>query len=406
MLLPEDYSALSEYVRELVDKFEYEMLADIARRIRGAEGQMTNSAEWQLIRLRELGAADDYVKRRLATMLEMSIEELEALYDEAAQKSARFDDKLMNVAGRNAESALNQPFIRQFIKAAKTQAGDELKNLTRTTAFRLKDSRVVSVQEAYVHAMDYTQWQIATGGFDGETAIKQAVKELADSGIKTVSYQSGLTRSIEAAVRNCVLTGISQITGQISTANADALGTDIVEVSAHPGARPSHAEWQGKWYSLRGDTEEYPNLARITGYGKPDGLKGPHCRHDFHPVLPGISVPSYTDSELDALNNPPSVVYDGTSFTYYEATQKQRQIERNIRTSKRRCIAYQAADLDEDYRNESIRLNRLNRAYHEFSAQTGLVLQNHRTVTAGWGRKEAQKARKTANSANNVTGGV
>lgn len=398
MLTPDELAALPNSVVEHFTRLEADLLADIARRIRKA-GTMTPSAEWQMLRLQELGAASDFVKNRLRQILNLSREEMDALYEEAAVHSARFDEELLSKLGKSTADTMNQPYIRQMLDAAREQAGAELENLTQTTAFRLKDGRTLGVQKAYEHALDYTQWQIVSGGIDPETAIRSAVKELADSGLRTVNYASGVQRTIEAAVRSCVVTGISQITGQISEANADALGTDIVEVDAHRAPRPSHASWQGKWFSLRGDTPEYPNLARVTGYGTPGGLKGPHCHHDFHAVIPGLSQPAYTQEELDKLNNPPPIVYEGKTYTVYKATQKQRQIERNIRQSKRRCMGYQAAGLEADYTAESVRLRRLNALYADFSAAADLPLQRERTMTAGWGRSESARSVSAARKA-------
>jgi hypothetical protein len=130
--------------------------------------------------------------------------------------------------------------------------------------------------------------------------------------------------------------------GQIQLQNAQALGTDIVEVTAHVGARPSHAVWQGLWYSLTGDTAEYPNLTRITGYGSVTGLKGANCRHDFYPVIPGISEPTYTKEQLANIDPPPQTVQingKDVELTYYELTQRQRAYERSIRARRRDVAA-------------------------------------------------------------------
>lgn len=389
MLTPDELRALPEGVVDHFTELEAELLGDIARRIRTA-GTMTNSAEWQMMRLQELGASADHIKKRLRQTLGMSREEIDRLYLEAAVRSARFDEELLNKLGKSTKDTINKPYIQQTIGAAREQAGAELENLTGTMAFRLKDGRTLGVEAAFQHALDDTQWQIMSGGVDSETAIRNAVRELADSGLRSVHYASGTQRTIEAAVRACVMTGISQITGQISEANADAMGTDIVETSAHPGARPDHVPWQGRRFSLRGDTPEYPNLSRVTGYKvDPGGLKGPHCRHDFYPVIPGISEPAYTQEELERLANPPDIPYQGRVYTYYEATQKQRQIERSIRQSKRRLIGYREAGLEEACTAERIKLRRLNELYSDFSQKTGLVEQRERTFAAGWKKKKA-----------------
>lgn len=401
MLTPDELAALPDGVIRQFEQLEEEVLADIARRIRRA-GVITPTGEWQMIRLQELGDASDFLKNRLRQILNLSRRELRALYLEAADRSARFDETLFQALGQDVSDTIDTPYIRQLLQAAIDQAGQELSNLTRTTAFRLKNGRTLTVQQAFQYSLDHTQWQITSGAVDPERAIHQSVKELADSGLRFVEYGSGTVRSVEAAVRTCVVTGIGQLTGQISERNAQALGTDIVETTAHPGARPEHRRWQGKWFSLRGDTPEYPNLAKATGYGQADGLKGANCRHDFHAVIPGLSAPAYTREELDKLNHPKPIAYEGRQYDSYQATQKLRQIERSIRGSKRRLIGYEAAGLEADYTAESVRLRRLRGLYQDFSRASGLPTQEQRASVAGWGRREGIRAAAAARPAENT----
>lgn len=122
------------------------------------------------------------------------------------------------------------------------------------------------------------------------------------------------------------------------------MGCDLVEVTAHAGARPSHAVWQGGIYSLSGGSKEYAGLEEATGYGTGAGLCGWNCRHSFFPYYPGISRPAYTPEELEQFNAK-TYEYNGVQMTEYEATQKQRYIERQIRRWKREEAAMNAAGL-------------------------------------------------------------
>jgi len=141
------------------------------------------------------------------------------------------------------------------------------------------------IAKAYQDALDLAQMQVSTGVFDYNTAVRNAVKSLTASGLRFVDYEAGHVNHADVAVRRAVLTGVSQMTGKISEHNAAELETDLVEVTAHAGARHDHAEWQGRWYSLSGKSKKYPSLVGVTGYGMGAGLKGWNCRHDFYPVL-------------------------------------------------------------------------------------------------------------------------
>lgn len=90
--------------------------------------------------------------------------------------------------------------------------------------------------------------------------IRKVVGEMTASGLRTVDYASGYSNRVDVAVRQALLTGMGQLTGQISRMNGQALGTDKYEVDWHPGARPDHAKWQGRVWT-------YQQLVDVCGLG-------------------------------------------------------------------------------------------------------------------------------------------
>ena len=155
---------------------------------------------------------------------------------------------------------------------------------------------------------------------------------------------------------------------------ADELGSDLVETSAHSGARPSHAEWQGKVFSRSGTHPKYPDFKKVTGYGTGEGLGGWNCRHSFFPYFEGMKQ-VYTQAELNEINTK-KYEYNGEKLTEYEATQKQRQIERNIRKWKREYIGMEAAG--QPTGEAASKLARWQNVQKDFIKQTGLKRQYDR----------------------------
>ncbi len=247
------------------------------------------------------------------------------------------------------------------------------------------------IAKAYQDALDLAQMQVSTGVFDYNTAVRNAVKSLTTSGLRFVDYASGHVNHADVAVRRAVMTGVSQMSGKISEHNAAELETDLVEVTAYAGARPDHAEWQGRWYSLSGKSKKYPSLVEVTGYGTGAGLKGWNCRHDFYPVLEGISVPAYTEEELKNID-PPPVEYKGETLTYYECTQKQRKMETAIRKTKREIIGAKGSGDEEMFTVKSVLLRRQREEYRAFSQKANLLTQNERSQVYGFDRSMASKS--------------
>ena len=169
----------------------------------------------------------------------------------------------------------------------------------------------------------------------------------------------------------------------------DYLETDLVEVSAHTGARntgtgpENHESWQGKIYRWskkpKQSSGRYPDFIASTGYGTGPGLGGWNCRHHFYPFVEGVMEPTYSSSDLNAMKGKNrEISFEGRQYDGYTATQKQRQIERTVRKLKREQTAYKAAGLEEDYQAVTARIRRLNKEYKEFSKAAGLPEQTER----------------------------
>lgn len=195
--------------------------------------------------------------------------------------------------------------------------------------------------------------KVNAGTETAERAIHQAVRRMMREGISTVAYRDAETRRqtvvnrIDVAVRRHVRTQIAQ-DGMRRTLDVCAgAGVRLVEVSSHGGARPSHARWQGRVYSLNGDVEiggvRYRDFYRETGYGKVDGLGGANCRHSFGPWVPG--TPRMYSAEPGHPSGLPS-------DEVYRLTQGQRRRERDIRQTKRELAGAQLiADKDASMAN-------------------------------------------------------
>lgn len=230
----------------------------------------------------------------------------------------------------------------------------------------------------FENALDLAWLKVQSGAFDTDSAVRAAIKELAERGIQSIRYPSGRTDSIEVAVRRAVVTGVNQTAGQLQEELADELGCDLVEVSAHAGARPEHAKWQGRIYSRSGKNPKYPPFRQSTGYGTGAGLCGWNCGHSFGPYIEG-SPPVWSEEQLEELNAP-KYEYGGKMLTEYEASQQQRYNERQIRRWKREEAAMKAAGLDSS--KASAKVKEWQGRQQKFLAQTGFKRQYAREQIA------------------------
>lgn len=387
MLTPEYLKEQPEHIVKIFEKLEEEIIKDIARRIK--EGmELTETAEYQIKIMLEMGYELKDIKKEIDKKTKIAEKQVEKILYKSAELSYKNDRKLYKKGGKDLPSLDKNPAMMNFIEASIKQTQGSLKNLTNTLGF-IDNRRFKLIDTFYRDTLDYAVFQVSSGAFDYNTVLRQAVKKLGDSGVRTIDYASGRAYHIESATRMTVLTGLSQITGYMSLANADMMGQDLMEITAHMGARPSHAEWQGQIVSRSG-RKSYLSLDDI-GYGEPDGFKGANCRHDWFPFFEGISTPTYTQEQLKNID-PPDFEYEGKTYTAYDATQKQRYYERQIRRTKRNIIAYDAAGLKDDFKAASIKLRRQRELYEDFSKVAGLRAKHERHHTYNYDRSMSMKA--------------
>lgn len=386
-----DPNLLSSLPDTLVDMYglvEIDILQDMARRI-STYDYFIPAALHQNQKLQELGMVQEDIIARLAALTGQTQEELVALLSEASAEAIEDDVEYYTRAEVYEPSKVNTEALHAQLNSGLLQTEQAFFNITRTTAN--------TASKQFERALDRAWTQINTGGFDYTTAIKQAILDLSEAGIGSIEYKSGRIDNIEVAVRRAVVTGVNQTAGKIQETLADELGVDLVEVTAHGGARPEHAKWQGKCYSRNGrkviDGVVYEDFRTATRYGHGDGLKGWNCHHDFHPYIHGTSR-SWTEKDLEALEEK-KIEYNGKKYTEYEASQIQRRIEREIRKQKRTVEALEA--VGQDASAERKKLRDAQKGYTDFTEQTGMRKQSARTqIGTAKAEREVRKANKAA----------
>lgn len=411
MLSPQYLDDLPRKWTGIVSGLEDAIIQDIARRITKAN-YLTPTAKWQVEKARQLRLSNGEIAKRISQASGLSRKQLAKLFRDACIDSLAEDDKVYRRAGMQPQQYFRSAEFDRVIKAGVKNAQGALKNLTRTTA--------KTADRAFEKLLDRAYFAMQSGAWSPQKVIADTVRELADKGIETIAYppkrdkNGNLVRHVDradVAVRRALLTGVNQTALQISLDYAAEMGCDLVETTAHGGARPDHARWQGRIFSLSGKSRKYPDFRRSTGYGSVAGLGGANCRHSFYPYIEG-SGRAYSDKHLADLDAK-TVEYNGKLYSEYEARQKQRGYERAIRNTKRRVKTIDAAmtatddpalklELQPGFQRASVRLKKQEASLKEFLSQTGRLRDSSREQVIGFGRSEAQKAvwadRRAANS--------
>lgn len=389
MLTADQIEALGNKAQQIISPVTDFLIADIAKRIAEA-GQLTGTAAYQTWRLQQLGVSQRQLKKELRKRLKVSHRELRKLLEQSAETGYNFDiQKLPYV---QAVPFYKNSAVQQIVSAAVQLTQDDLSNITQTIGFVTPNGKAVGLTDAYKQACDFAFTKVSTGAQGYDSAIREAVKNLADKGIVTIDYDSGVHTSLEAAVRRNVMGGLGLMQEQISKQNHDDFGCDGWEISAHAASAPDHEPIQGKQYSDAAYEALNNSLVRRIGTL--------NCGHAAFPIIMGVDSPQYTDEELEKFrrDNEKGIDYNGRHYTAYEATQQQRRLERTIRKQKRRILVDESTGDIEKLRQDQIKYQVLNQEYKRFSEAAGLRMQHERMEMPGFGAKQAMAAEKTAES--------
>ena len=384
MLPPSYLDQMPDAFVQLWQQIEEQILQDVARRI-GKMDKVTATANWQLWRYQQTEALRNDVVKLLAKYTGKSETAIRKLLLQAATEAMEREDAIYYHYDMEPPPFEENAALNNLLDAGARQTCGTWQNLTATTAN--------TVTGAFERTLDAAWLKVSTGAFDYKTAVKQAVDSLADD-MPMVTYPSGHKDSIEVAARRAVLTGVNQTTGKLQVARMDEMGCEFVETTAHGGARPSHAEWQGRRFHRGGAVDykgrHYPDFEAATGYGTGAGLCGWNCRHTFFAVFPELGdPPQWTQEQLQELNAR-NIEWNGKKYTAYEISQMQRARERNVRRWKKRYLAEDAAGLDAT--DSAVRLKAARQSLAEFAQATGGRVDSARVSVPKFGRSEASRA--------------
>ena len=377
---PELLDALPEELAELFRALEITLLEEICSRLKAAD-ELNEVTVQDIQALRSHGIDLKSIEESISKTAGISKQKLNSLLNDVVERNQKYYTEVIDLAHVTQPETLVDAAT---VDAIKRQTHDTFRNLTASMGF-LVGNTMLKPARAYQWALDNAEMQIQSGAISYNQAIANVVRQLADSGIRVVDYESGHRDFIDVAARRAVMTGVNQICAKYTEQSAQYLETPYFEVSAHAGARDkpgpspwsSHKDWQGKVYSIRaGDI--YPSIYDVCGLGAVDGLEGANCRHRRNVWVEGVSERTYTDEQLADIDDDLGGDFDGKKYTAYEATQMQRRVEREARKLKREKAAYKAAGLHEDETAVNIRLRRLNAKYKAFSVAAGLPEQRER----------------------------
>lgn len=403
MFTPTEIEALPSAMEQLYRSLQLNIMSDLTERLKANGEEITSAADWQINRLYELGVSKDEIDSLIQSTLDVSDDEIDRIYDEVVKSGYARNEELYTSKGKEYIPYAENKQLQQLVKAVKNQTKSEYRNITGSLGFAVRNAdntlSFTPLADFYQRTLDNGLMQIASGAVDYNTVLKKAVKAMTDSGLRTVDYASGWSNRVDVAARRALMTGFNQVVAKVNEDNAEQLGTEYFEVSYHRGARPTHQVWQGRVYSKK-------ELETVCGLGTVTGLCGANCYHSYSPFIKGVDKPTYSEEELDRMNeeeNTPKE-YNGKNYTAYEAQQRQRRLETAMRADRQQIELLTQGGADDDtITGAKAKYFQRQDEYVKFSKAMGLPQQWER-ITVDGKNALGSKLPKKAENVNKISG--
>jgi hypothetical protein len=371
------------------NKFNTKVLKELGNVIKQFDG-ISPSQAYQIAQELKLGYELNDLLNELSQISGKSIQDIDKLFNKVAEENVNFAEVYYKAKNEEFIKYEDNQQLQNLVESIKKQTNNTFINIANSNniGFTLKDNQgnitYKPLTQVYNDLIDEAVYNVSIGVKDYQSAMRNTIKQLADSGVKIheekLGYKNGYNRRLDSSIRQDILTGIRQINLDIQEQIGEELGADGVEISAHSPCAEDHLHIQGQQFTKK-------QFERING-----DLKRPigeyNCRHFVFSVILGVQTPSYSKKMLRNFRNESlaKVNYNGKTYTKYEATQVQRQLETAIRKQKDRQIIARASGDKEEVGLAQQKISQLTTEYNKFSKTAGLDTYKNRLTVSGYKR--------------------
>ncbi len=400
MLNEHQINFLPERISQRISDINSEYLESIGTVIKKI-GELRPKDVHQLQRMYNYGADMEKVIEKLSSVSGKNAQEIYDIFDIVAKENYDYSEPFYKAQGMKFIPYEQNEDLQRYVNSLAKQTVDEYINITQHTAFAVfaKDGKSIAplfeanknklatpLSDTYTKLVDYAVTKVQLGEESYTKAMRDVVKAMVNSGIKTIDYATGYSRNLEASVRQNILWGVKQCNQNTADQIGEDFGADGYEVSYHSNPRPEHADMAGKQFA-KGPARTvkgvyYPSFEEVAEpllneYG---------CLHFKFSILLGISVPAHTKEQLEEFKarDKQTFEFEGHKYTAYEGKQLQGRIESAIKYQKDLANTAKKAGDDDLRREAQYNINVLTNKYAKLSEVSGLPTRMERLKMAGF----------------------
>ena len=387
--------SLPDTVADNMEKQNAEIIEVICKRIKYFGDLRPTEVKKLTNSIAFAGADFKEIEKIIKKYTGLNSKEIKKIFEQAAYENDSFAKQYYEYRGLSPITYTNNAYLQNIYRAISESTLKTFENLSDTYGFKFPGAKAVTLRRAYTQIIDKAIYEIQTGVTDYNTAMRQSVKKLADSGVRVirestgesiVKWESGYSRRVDSSARMNILDGVRRLNQEMMLYHGEKFGSDGVELSAHAISAPDHMYVQGHQFSNEefnkmqsGQSCTDVNGREYEGFERPIGEW--NCKHFAFPIVIGVSEPTYSDEQLENLRE--------NSRKKYDATQEMRKRETEIRRLNDRRMAYSAAGNELDAKRTQREINQKQKEYNKFCADNGLSAKPERTRVEGYKRISA-----------------
>ena len=383
MLSEHQQELLAERLISRIEQLDTYILKTIGHRVKQI-GTLKPTEIHQIQQMLKYGKDLDSIKQYIAKVTILNLTDIEKIFEEEAKINQNFAKQFYKARGIEFKPYSENLELQNMVKAISNITMQEYFNLSRTTGFQI-GGKFMGLSETYQKVIDKAIISISQGKETYQQTMRNTIRELAKSGIRTVNYKSGYHRRLDSAVRMNIMDGMRNLSNELQKQFGEEYQADGIEISAHSYSAPDHEDIQGRQFSKEQFEKVNSELKRP--------ISTLNCYHYIFNIILGVSKPLHSEEELQKLKqeNTNGFEFEGKHYTMYEGTQLQRKIETEIRKTKEQQIFYVSVG-DKDLVNESqLKIRQLNNKYKELHIASNLVMKKERMSVSGYKRKNVNK---------------
>lgn len=386
MLNSNQEEQLVQLLIDRINALNEDILEIIGNRIKEI-GEMTPTQVHQINQMLMYNTDIKEIVEKLAEVSGMNVNDIYSLFEYSAKTNQDFAKQFYRARGISYIPYAQNKALKEQIRAIAKITAKEYANMSRTSAigYTIKDLdgniTFKDISSVYKDIIDKAILNVGQGKTTYQQEMRNAIKQIGQSGLKTLDYESGRSMRLDSAIRQNTLEGLRTLTNQIQEQFGEEFGADGVEVSHHINSAPDHIDTvDGKQFSLNGDRVVKGKLYKdfnTVNNSLDRQVSTLNCRHYIFSIVLGVNKPQYTDKQLeeDKKKNKQGFDFEGKHYSNYEGEQLQRLIERRIREQKDVQILAKASGDKELTLQAQTKITQLTTKYKQLCNASGLPNQ-------------------------------